>query len=59
MDELGPVFDVPRSALRPLPPGLEARDPLATALVDGGEGPMLTVIDIDALHAIGRAAART
>lgn len=59
VDELGPVFDVPRSALRPLPPGLEARDPLATALVDGGEGPMLTVIDIDALHAIGRASART
>lgn len=59
VDELGPVFDVPRSALRPLPPGLEARDPLATALVDGGDGPMLTVIDIDGLHAIGRAAART
>jgi chemotaxis signal transduction protein len=58
VDELGPVFDVPRSALRPLPSGLETRDPLATALVDGGEGPMLTVIDIDALHAIGRAAAR-
>lgn len=59
VDELGPVFDVPRSALRPLPPGLEARDPLATALVDGGDGPMLTVIDIDALHAVGRAATRT
>lgn len=58
VDELGPVFDLPRSALRPLPPGLDARDPLATALVDGGDGPMLTVIDIDGLHAIGRAAAR-
>lgn len=53
VDELGPVFDLPRSALRPLPPGLDARDPLATALVDGGDGPMLTVIDIDALHAAG------
>jgi len=54
VDEVGTVFDVPRSALQELPAALAAHDPLATAVVRAGNPSrhhMLTVISVDKLAA--------
>ncbi|CAN7381647.1 chemotaxis protein CheW [Variovorax sp. LjRoot290] len=52
VDEVGTVFDAQRSALQDLPAALAAHDPLATAVVRGGnpsDQRMLTVISVDKL----------
>jgi chemotaxis signal transduction protein len=56
VDEVGTVFDVQRSALQDLPPGVAAHDPIATAVVRGDEASgnhMLTVISLDTAAASG------
>ncbi|MGJ7488843.1 chemotaxis protein CheW [Variovorax sp. ZT4R33] len=60
VDEVGTVFDLPRSALRELPPGVASHDPIATAVVrgeDGSEERLLTVIRLDTAAASGARAA--
>jgi chemotaxis signal transduction protein len=56
VDEVGTVFDVPRDALRELPPGVAAHDPIATAVVRGDDASdrhLLTVIRLDTSAASG------
>jgi chemotaxis signal transduction protein len=56
VDEVGTVFDVPRSALRELPPGVAAHDPIASAVVRGDDASdrhLLTVIRLDTSAASG------